>query len=68
MYVLQTLRSTLFSVVVTDIRNANKAKNQPKFNRQLQTFLRRQIEGECPVVARKALDTIVELYRRLESL
>lgn len=54
----------LFSAVVTDIRNANKAKKQPKFNRQLQTFLRRQVEGDCPVVARRALDTIVELYRR----
>ena len=65
---LQILRATLFTVVVTDIRNANKAKKQPKFNRQLQTFIRRQIEGDCPMVARKALDTIVELYRRLESL
>ena len=57
----------LFSAVVTDIRNANKAKKQPKFNRQLQTFLRRQVEGDCPIVARRALDTIVELYRTCTS-
>ena len=54
----------LFAAIVTDIKNANKAKKQPKLNRQLQTFMRRQIEGDCPIVARKALDTIVELYRR----
>lgn len=68
------LRALIYSHIITDISSANKGKiNENVFaylssliqmNRQLKSFMFDLLESDSDLIARKALDVMVELYRR----
>ena len=61
----KTLRALLYSHAIGDIRRLNKGGHgDEKLNRRLQALLHAKLAGDDEVGAKKALDVLVELYRR----
>ena len=68
------LRAVIYSHIITDISNSNKGKKNEnvdsfcfdnlQLNRQLKSFMFDLLESDSDLIARKALDVMVELYRR----
>lgn len=68
------LRALIYSHIITDISNSNKGKTSEnvnplyfddlQLNRQLKSFMFDLLESDSDLIARKALDVMVELYRR----
>jgi len=61
----RTLRELMFTHIVHDVRSFNKDKRDEAANRAIQSYLYGLLESEAAgAAARKALDVMVELYRR----
>ena len=58
------LRQVLFNALVSDVQNTNIKKQNRQFNRELKTYMRKLILGEEPLVGRKTLDVLIELYKK----
>ncbi|KAK8811227.1 hypothetical protein WA538_005386, partial [Blastocystis sp. DL] len=58
------LRALLYTHIITAIGSANKGKVNENLNRQLKSFMFDLLNSDNELVARKALDVMVELYRR----
>jgi protein SDA1 len=57
------LRLTLFNALVSDVQNTNVKRHNLQFNRELRAHMRKLILGEEPLVAKKTLEVLVELYK-----
>ena len=68
------LRALIYTHIITDISTSNKGKvnenvsvcvsHHGQMNRQLKSFMFDLLDSDSDLVARKALDVMVELYRR----
>ncbi|XP_028397743.1 protein SDA1 homolog isoform X2 [Dendronephthya gigantea] len=58
------LRKTLYSHIVTDIRNVNAKHKNNKVNSTLQNFMYTMLNDSNLVAAKKSLDVMVELYKK----
>lgn len=58
------LRETLFSHIVTDIKNINAKHKNNKVNTLLQNFMYTMLRDNNAIAAKKSLDVMIELYRR----
>ncbi|KAJ7327227.1 hypothetical protein JRQ81_016986 [Phrynocephalus forsythii] len=58
------LRKTLYTHIVTDIKNINAKHKNNKLNRTLQSFMYTMLQDSNPTAAKISLDVMVELYRR----
>ena len=68
------LRALIYTHIITDISSSNKGKTNEnvgvellcndQMNRQLKSFMFDLLESDSDLVARKALDVMVEFYRR----
>lgn len=59
------LRKTILNYIVNDIKKINSKQRNVKLNTTLQNFMFTMMRDEHPVVAKLALDVMVELYRRI---
>ncbi|XP_032080468.1 protein SDA1 homolog [Thamnophis elegans] len=58
------LRKTLYTHIVTDIKNVNAKHKNNKMNTMLQNFMYTMLQDSNPTAAKISLDVMVELYRR----
>ncbi|XP_070613006.1 protein SDA1 homolog [Erythrolamprus reginae] len=58
------LRKTLYTHIVTDIKNVNAKHKNNKMNTMLQSFMYTMLQDSNPTAAKISLDVMVELYRR----
>uniref|UniRef100_A0A8D2NQB7 Protein SDA1 n=1 Tax=Zosterops lateralis melanops TaxID=1220523 RepID=A0A8D2NQB7_ZOSLA len=58
------LRKTLYTHIVTDIKNVNAKHKNNKVNTALQNFMYTMLRDSHPTAAKISLDVMVELYRR----
>ncbi|KAA0719817.1 SDA1 -like protein [Triplophysa tibetana] len=58
------LRKTLFTHIVTDVKNINSKHKNNKLNTILQNFMYTMLRDSNPIAAKISLDVMVELYRR----
>ncbi|XP_050804337.1 protein SDA1 homolog [Gopherus flavomarginatus] len=58
------LRKTLYTHIVTDIKNLNAKHKNNKVNRTLQNFMYTMLRDSNPTAAKISLDVMIELYRR----
>uniref|UniRef100_A0A9R1SIG7 Protein SDA1 n=2 Tax=Cyprinus carpio TaxID=7962 RepID=A0A9R1SIG7_CYPCA len=58
------LRMTLYTHIVTDIKNINAKHKNNKLNTTLQNFMYTMLRDSNPTAAKISLDVMVELYRR----
>lgn len=58
------LRKTLYTHIVTDIKNINAKHKNNKLNTTLQNFMYTMLRDSNPIAAKISLDVMVELYKR----
>uniref|UniRef100_A0AAR2JFZ0 Protein SDA1 n=1 Tax=Pygocentrus nattereri TaxID=42514 RepID=A0AAR2JFZ0_PYGNA len=58
------LRKTLYTHIVTDIKNINAKHKNNRLNTTLQNFMYTMLRDSNPIAAKISLDVIVELYKR----
>ncbi|XP_026209410.1 protein SDA1 homolog [Anabas testudineus] len=58
------LRKTLYTHIVTDIKNINAKHKNNKVNTTLQNFMYTMLRDSNPIAAKISLDVMVELYKR----
>uniref|UniRef100_A0A8D0GIE5 Protein SDA1 n=1 Tax=Sphenodon punctatus TaxID=8508 RepID=A0A8D0GIE5_SPHPU len=58
------LRKTLYTHIVTDIKNINAKHKNNKMNTVLQNFMYTMLRDSNPTAAKISLDVMIELYRR----
>ncbi|XP_032623965.1 protein SDA1 homolog [Chelonoidis abingdonii] len=58
------LRKTLYTHIVTDIKNLNAKHKNNKVNTTLQNFMYTMLRDSNPTAAKISLDVMIELYRR----
>ncbi|NXJ80472.1 SDA1 protein, partial [Trogon melanurus] len=58
------LRQTLYTHIVTDIKNVNAKHKNNKVNTTLQNFMYTMLRDSNPTAAKISLDVMIELYRR----
>ncbi|CAJ1070746.1 protein SDA1 homolog [Xyrichtys novacula] len=58
------LRKTLYTHIVTDIKNINSKHKNNKINTTLQNFMYTMLRDSNPIAAKISLDVMVELYKR----
>lgn len=58
------LRKTLYTHIVTDIKNINSKHKNNKVNTMLQNFMYTMLRDSNPLAAKISLDVMVELYKR----
>uniref|UniRef100_A0A3P9K5D9 Protein SDA1 n=1 Tax=Oryzias latipes TaxID=8090 RepID=A0A3P9K5D9_ORYLA len=58
------LRMTLYTHIVTDIKNINAKHKNNKVNTVLQNFMYTMLRDSNPIAAKISLDVMVELYKR----
>ncbi|XP_026153292.1 protein SDA1 homolog isoform X1 [Mastacembelus armatus] len=58
------LRTTLYTHIVTDIKNINAKHKNNKVNSTLQNFMYTMLRDSNPIAAKISLDVMVELYKR----
>ncbi|KAJ6657515.1 hypothetical protein lerEdw1_002450 [Lerista edwardsae] len=58
------LRKTLYTHIVTDIKNINAKHKNNKMNTTLQNFMYTMLQDSNPTAAKISLDVMIELYRR----
>uniref|UniRef100_A0A7N8YI41 Protein SDA1 n=1 Tax=Mastacembelus armatus TaxID=205130 RepID=A0A7N8YI41_9TELE len=58
------LRMTLYTHIVTDIKNINAKHKNNKVNSTLQNFMYTMLRDSNPIAAKISLDVMVELYKR----
>ncbi|XP_044285094.1 protein SDA1 homolog [Varanus komodoensis] len=58
------LRKTLYTHIVTDIKNINAKHKNNKMNTTLQNFMYTMLQDSNPTAAKMSLDVMIELYRR----
>ncbi|XP_075565097.1 protein SDA1 homolog isoform X2 [Pelecanus crispus] len=58
------LRMTLYTHIVTDIKNVNAKHKNNKVNTTLQNFMYTMLRDSNPTAAKISLDVMIELYRR----
>ncbi|XP_062991612.1 protein SDA1 homolog [Elgaria multicarinata webbii] len=58
------LRKTLYTHIVTDIKNINAKHKNNKMNTTLQSFMYTMLQDSNPTAAKISLDVMIELYRR----
>ncbi|NP_775337.1 protein SDA1 homolog [Danio rerio] len=58
------LRKTLYTHIVTDIKNINAKHKNNKMKTTLQNFMYTMLRDSNPIAAKISLDVMVELYRR----
>nr|XP_055036706.1 protein SDA1 homolog isoform X1 [Misgurnus anguillicaudatus] len=58
------LRKTLYTHIVSDIKNINAKHKNNKLNTTLQNFMYTMLRDSNPIAAKISLDVMVELYRR----
>lgn len=58
------LRQTLYTHIVTDIKNINSKHKNNKLNTTLQNFMYTMLRDSNPIAAKISLDVMVELYQR----
>ncbi|CAM5139169.1 unnamed protein product [Natator depressus] len=58
------LRKTLYTHIVTDIKNINAKHKNNKVNTALQNFMYTMLRDSNPTAAKISLDVMIELYRR----
>ncbi|XP_034565936.1 protein SDA1 homolog [Notolabrus celidotus] len=58
------LRKTLYTHIVTDIKNINAKHKNNKVNTTLQNFMYTMLRDSNPLAAKISLDVMVELYKR----
>nr|XP_057908281.1 protein SDA1 homolog [Doryrhamphus excisus] len=58
------LRKTLYTHIVTDIKNINAKHKNNKVNTALQNFMYTMLRDRNPIAAKISLDVMVELYTR----
>uniref|UniRef100_A0A4W4G9L4 Protein SDA1 n=1 Tax=Electrophorus electricus TaxID=8005 RepID=A0A4W4G9L4_ELEEL len=58
------LRMTLYTHIVTDIKNINAKHKNNKLNTTLQNFMYTMLRDSNPIAAKISLDVMVELYKR----
>ncbi|KAM8808232.1 protein SDA1 homolog [Eudromia elegans] len=58
------LRKTLYTHIVTDIKNVNAKHKNNKINTTLQNFMYTMLRDSNPTAAKISLDVMIELYRR----
>uniref|UniRef100_W5L808 Protein SDA1 n=1 Tax=Astyanax mexicanus TaxID=7994 RepID=W5L808_ASTMX len=58
------LRMTLYTHIVTDIKNINAKHKNNKLNTTLQNFMYTMLRDSNPIAAKISLDVMVELYQR----
>ncbi|XP_067846427.1 protein SDA1 homolog [Heptranchias perlo] len=58
------LRKTLYTHIVTDIKNINAKHKNNKVNTILQNFMYTMLRDSNPIAAKISLDVMIELYKR----
>uniref|UniRef100_A0A1A8QRB6 Protein SDA1 n=1 Tax=Nothobranchius rachovii TaxID=451742 RepID=A0A1A8QRB6_9TELE len=58
------LRKTLYTHIVSDIKNINAKHKNNKVNTTLQNFMYTMLRDSHPIAAKISLDVMVELYKR----
>ncbi|XP_068797317.1 protein SDA1 homolog isoform X2 [Struthio camelus] len=58
------LRKTLYTHIVSDIKNINAKHKNNKINTTLQNFMYTMLRDSNPTAAKISLDVMIELYRR----
>ncbi len=58
------VRQLMFSHIISDIRRLNRKTHNQKLNTALQNFMLTMLKDENATVAKKALDVLIELWRR----
>ncbi|XP_027880406.1 protein SDA1 homolog [Xiphophorus couchianus] len=58
------LRKTLYTHIVTDIKNINARHKNNKINTTLQNFMYTMLRDSNPIAAKISLDVMAELYKR----
>jgi len=58
------LRKTLYSHIVTDIKNVNAKHKNNKINTVLQNYMFSMLKDSNTIAAKTSLDIMIELYRR----
>lgn len=58
------LRKTLYSHIVTDIKNVNAKHKNNKINTVLQNYMFSMLKDSSTIAAKTSLDIMIELYRR----
>ncbi|XP_072228065.1 protein SDA1 homolog [Leuresthes tenuis] len=58
------LRKTLYTHIVSDIKNINAKHKNNKVNTMLQNFMYTMLRDSNPIAAKISLDVMVELYKR----
>ncbi|CAI9610538.1 unnamed protein product, partial [Staurois parvus] len=58
------LRKTLYTHIVTDIKNINAKHKNNKVNSTLQNFMYTMLRDSNAIAAKMSLDVMIELYRR----
>ncbi|XP_020780860.1 protein SDA1 homolog [Boleophthalmus pectinirostris] len=58
------LRKTLYTHIVTDIKNINAKHKNNKVNTTLQNFMYTMLRDSNPIAAKISLDVMAELYKR----
>ncbi|KAM9307184.1 protein SDA1 homolog [Pholidichthys leucotaenia] len=58
------LRKTLYTHIVTDIKNINSRHKNNKVNTMLQNFMYTMLRDSNPFAAKISLDVMIELYKR----
>nr|KAG5707779.1 hypothetical protein BaRGS_015939 [Batillaria attramentaria] len=58
------LRKTIFSYIVSDIKNVNAKHKNIKLNTTLQNFMYTMLRDNNPIAAKMSLDVMIDLYRR----
>uniref|UniRef100_A0A672YDD2 Protein SDA1 n=1 Tax=Sphaeramia orbicularis TaxID=375764 RepID=A0A672YDD2_9TELE len=58
------LRKTLYTHIVSDIKNINAKHKNNKINTTLQNFMYTMLRDSNPIAAKISLDVMVELYKR----
>lgn len=58
------LRKTLYTHIVTDIKNINAKHKNNKVNTMLQNFMYTMLRDSNPIAAKISLDVMAELYKR----
>ncbi|CAN9504275.1 unnamed protein product [Ophioblennius macclurei] len=58
------LRKTLYTHIVSDIKNINAKHKNNKINTSLQNFMYTMLRDSNPIAAKISLDVMVELYKR----
>ena len=60
----KVLRKTLYTYIVSDIKNVNSKHKNMKLNSTLQNFMYTMLKDNNPIAAKMSLDVMIDLYRR----